>query len=131
MKKQLLAMAMAGAMLLGGCQPTYNENDPNYPGTAQPEQNDTHGDTENFVVVQVDRARKSGYVAVVCDFERNVAHFFGDVDIHGLYVFFEIFVVYFKEERRNHDFIVYVHARARNADSVYARHLACRRFHGG
>ena len=47
MKKQLLAMAMAGAMLLGGCQPTYNENDPNYPGTTQPEQNDTHGDTEN------------------------------------------------------------------------------------
>lgn len=36
MKKQLLAMAMAGAMLLGGCQPTYNENDPNYPGTTQP-----------------------------------------------------------------------------------------------
>ena len=33
MKKQLLALAMAGAMLLGGCQPTYNENDPNYPGT--------------------------------------------------------------------------------------------------
>lgn len=25
-------------MLLGGCQPTYNENDPNYPGTTQPEQ---------------------------------------------------------------------------------------------
>ena len=24
MKKQLLALAMAGAMLLGGCQPTYN-----------------------------------------------------------------------------------------------------------
>ena len=47
MKKQLLALAMAGAMLLGGCQPTYNENDPNYPGTTQPEQNDTHGDTEN------------------------------------------------------------------------------------
>ena len=47
MKKQLLAIAMAGAMLLGGCQPTYNENDPNYPGTTQPEQNDTHGDTEN------------------------------------------------------------------------------------
>ena len=42
MKKQLLALAMAGAMLLGGCQPTYNENDPNYPGTTQPEQNDTH-----------------------------------------------------------------------------------------
>ena len=37
MKKQLLALAMAGAMLLGGCQPTYNENDPNYPGTTQPE----------------------------------------------------------------------------------------------
>ena len=47
MKKQLLALAMAGAMLLGGCQPTYNENDPNYPGTTQPEQNDTHGDTKN------------------------------------------------------------------------------------
>ena len=131
MKKQLLAMAMAGAMLLGGCQPTYNENDPNYPGTTQPEQNDTHGDTENFVIVKIYSARKSGYVAVVCDFKRNVAHFFGNIYIHGLYVFFEIFVVYFKEERRNHDFIVNVHARAGYADSVYARHFPCRRFHGG
>ena len=47
MKKRLLALLFAGALLLPGCQPTYTENDPNRPGTTQPEQNDTHGDTEN------------------------------------------------------------------------------------
>ena len=47
MKKRLLALLFAGTMLLTACQPTYTENDPNHPGTTQPEQNDTHGDTEN------------------------------------------------------------------------------------
>ena len=47
MKKRCLALLLAGVLLLTACQPTYDENDPNYPGTTKPEQNDTHGDTEN------------------------------------------------------------------------------------
>ena len=47
MKKRCLALLLAGMLLLTACQPTYDENDPNYPGTTKPEQNDTHGDTEN------------------------------------------------------------------------------------
>ena len=35
MKKRLLALLLAGTMLLTACQPTYTENDPNYPGTTR------------------------------------------------------------------------------------------------
>lgn len=45
MKRRYAALLLAAMMLLAGCQPTYSEDDPDYPGTTQPEQNDTHGDT--------------------------------------------------------------------------------------
>ena len=47
MKKRCVALLFAAVLLLTGCQPTYNENDPNYPGGTMGEQNDTHGNTEN------------------------------------------------------------------------------------
>lgn len=47
MKKRCVALLFAAVLLLTGCQPTYNENDPNYPGGTMGGQNDTHGNTEN------------------------------------------------------------------------------------
>ena len=85
-----------------------------------------HRNAEHAVIAEIDRTGERGNVAVVRYFQRR-AELGGDVDIHIFHVLFKVFFGHFQKERSDHDLIIYVNARARNADRIYTGHFRGRR----